>query len=116
MSVQDIRISLSTGATRVLHTDGVGGDGPTIVLLHGYGDSAGSWSGVLAHLDRLGHRALAVDMPGFGRAEPRPPGPMIDVLDEGLRSLLDTLVDGPVFLVGNSLGCVPALRAAATLP
>jgi pimeloyl-ACP methyl ester carboxylesterase len=113
MPVLAARVGLATGSTRMLHVDG---DGPAIILLHGYADSAASWTGVLDHLARLGHRAVAIDLPGFGAAAARPPGPMVPVLDDALRSLIGELDEGPAVVVGNSLGCVVALRAATALP
>lgn len=89
----------------------VAGTGPTIVLLHGYADSADTWRGVLTRLAVAGHRAIAVDLPGFGLADPRPPGPLNPQFD----AVADALVaaHGPVVLVGNSLGASTALKAAA---
>lgn len=93
--------------TRELFVEGAG---PTIVLLHGYADSADTWRGVLAGLASAGRRALAVDLPGFGLADPRAPGPLSPQFD----AFADALVaaHGPVVLVGNSLGAATAVRAA----
>ncbi|MFI6870036.1 alpha/beta fold hydrolase [Nocardia sp. NPDC050406] len=89
----------------------VAGAGPTIVLLHGYCDSADTWREVLIRLAAAGRRALAVDLPGFGLAQPRRPGPLSPQFD----AFADALVaaHGPVVLAGNSLGAATALRAAA---
>ncbi|NNH72008.1 alpha/beta hydrolase [Nocardia uniformis] len=94
--------------TRELSTAGVG---PTVVLLHGYCDSADTWRGVLSRLAAAGQRAVAADLPGFGLADPRQPGPLNPQFD----TFADALVaeHGPVVLVGNSLGATTALRAAA---
>lgn len=39
---------------------------PTFVLLHGLHGNSSTWSPVLRQLALLGHRALAVDLPGHG--------------------------------------------------
>ena len=65
-------LDLPTGRTRLLH---VRGTGDPILLLHGYSDSATTWTGVLRRLAARGRTAYALDLPGFGRAAPRPPGP-----------------------------------------
>ncbi|MCV7424769.1 alpha/beta hydrolase [Mycobacterium yunnanensis] len=92
---------------------GVDGDGPTIVLLHGFGHPADCWRPVLQRLGQAGRSAIAVDLPGFGHADDTRPGPGLPQLD----AFVDGLVDhhgssAPVVLVGNSLGALAALRAA----
>jgi pimeloyl-ACP methyl ester carboxylesterase len=89
----------------------VGGDGIPVVLLHGFADSADTWRGVLAESEDAQRPAIAVDLPGFGEADPLAPGPMLPALD----SFVDALVEerGPVILVGNSLGACLSVRAAA---
>ena len=52
---------------RVLELEG---DGAPIVMFHGYADSADTWRQTLALLARRGRRAIAVDLPGFGTADP----------------------------------------------
>lgn len=89
----------------------VPGGGTSVVLLHGYADSADTWRGVLTRLEATGRRAVAVDLPGFGQADPRRPGPMVPQFDAFADAVLaDT---GPAVLVGNSLGAATAVRAAA---
>lgn len=94
--------------TRVL---AVPGCGPPIVCLHGYADSADTWRPVLQRLAAAGRRALAVDMPGFGRAGARAPGRLVEQFDTFADALLDEV--GPAVLMGNSLGAATAVRAAA---
>lgn len=93
--------------TRVLVTSG---SGLPVVLLHGYADSADTWRGVLEGLAAAHRPALAVDLPGFGQADPRRPGLIVPQLDGFVDAVLaDT---GPAVLVGNSLGAATAVRAA----
>lgn len=94
--------------TRALVTTG---SGLPVVLLHGYGDSAETWRGVLGRLAAMHRRGLAVDLPGFGQADRRHAGPIVPQLDRFVDAVLvDT---GPAVLVGNSLGAATAVRAAA---
>lgn len=109
-------ISSDTGCydgvrTRVLS---VGGEGPPIVLLHGYADCADTWRGVLHRLEAAGRCASAVDLPGFGWADRRRPGPLLPQFDAFVDALLAER--GPAVLVGNSLGAATAVRAAARNP
>ena len=92
----------------------VAGSGTPVVLLHGYADSADTWRGVLSRLETMGRRAFAVDLPGFGRADRRRPGPMLPQFDSFADAILDDF--GPAILVGNSLGAATAVRAATRNP
>ncbi|MEV6273765.1 alpha/beta hydrolase [Nocardia sp. NPDC051832] len=94
--------------TRVLSVPGAG---TPILLLHGYADSADTWRGVLRELEAAGRGACAVDLPGFGLADDRLPGPITPQFEAFVDALIADL--GPVVLVGNSLGAATALRAAA---
>src|SRR4051794_36510190 len=73
------RMEFAGYETRVLELEG---RGDPIVLLHGWSDSADTWRCVLAQLGRQERRAIAVDLPGFGTADPLADGPMLPQLDE----------------------------------
>ncbi|GAA3560382.1 alpha/beta hydrolase [Amycolatopsis ultiminotia] len=86
---------------------------PRLVLLHGYCDSADTWRPVLGELAAEGIAAIAVDLPGFGDAQPLRPGPMLPQLDAFAAAVVrEQAVLGPVVLAGNSLGGTLSLRAA----
>jgi pimeloyl-ACP methyl ester carboxylesterase len=104
------RLDLAGWSTRALELEG---DGPPVVLLHGYADSADTWRLVLDKLARRDRRALAVDLPGFGTADPLHAGSVLGQLDAFARAAVEHVADGgPVVLAGNSLGGCLALRAA----
>jgi pimeloyl-ACP methyl ester carboxylesterase len=107
----EYRESFAGYETRVLELEG---EGPPLVLLHGYADSADTWRLVLDGLARRNHSALAVDMPGFGRAARLRPGePILPQLDRFAAAVVEAAGDGePAVLVGNSLGGCAAIRAA----
>jgi pimeloyl-ACP methyl ester carboxylesterase len=112
------RLDLGGYDTRALELEG---EGPPIVLLHGYADSADTWRRVLDRLARRGRRALAVDLPGFGIAPPLDDGPVLPQLDAVAEAAVRYAHDEsgePVVRAGNSLGGALALRAAerADLP
>ncbi|MEV6906537.1 alpha/beta hydrolase [Amycolatopsis sp. NPDC051071] len=86
---------------------------PRLVLLHGYCDSADTWRPVLELLAAAGIPAVAVDLPGFGDAQPLRPGPMLPQLDAFAAAVIkEQAVLGTVVLAGNSLGGTMSLRAA----
>jgi len=93
-----------------------GGAGPTVLLLHGFSDSADSWRAVMTELTAANHRAVAYDLPHFGRAERvEPADGYIPMLDEFVAAAVHECDRGEgVVLVGNSVGALLALRAAAS--
>jgi pimeloyl-ACP methyl ester carboxylesterase len=95
--------------TRVLELEG---DGPGLVLLHGWGDSADTWRPLLALLGEHDRRAIAVDLPGYAHADPLGDGPVLPQLDAFVAALVEDW-GAPVVIAGNSLGGLLALRAAA---
>jgi pimeloyl-ACP methyl ester carboxylesterase len=105
------RLTLDGYNTRALELEG---DGPPFVLLHGYSDSADTWRLLLDRLGRLGRRALAVDLPGFGTADPLRPGePILPQLDRFAAAAVgEASREGQAVVVGNSLGGCVALRLA----
>ena len=101
-------MQLAGHRTRVLELEGAG---PGIVLLHGWGDSADTWRPLLAELAASGRRAIAVDLPGFGKATRLAPGAILPQLDDFAASLVLEWGGGePVVVAGNSLGGAVALR------
>lgn len=97
--------------TRALELDG---EGPPILFLHGYSDSADTWRLTLAELAERGRRAVAFDLPGFGRASPLSDGPVLPQLDLFATAAIEEYAaDGGAILVGNSLGGCVALRVGA---
>jgi pimeloyl-ACP methyl ester carboxylesterase len=117
------RMEFAGFETRVLELEG---RGDPIVLLHGWSDSADTWRCVLARLGREERRAIAVDLPGFGTADPLADGPMLPQLDAFATAALAYAGGGSKrggrrraasgIVVGNSLGGCVALRLAERAP
>lgn len=103
---------------RVTRAEGAGvawleaGQGPAIVLLHGIGSSARSWSGVIDALAGR-FRAIAWNAPGYPPSAHLPgDAPSAADYAERLDALLDELGVARAHVVGHSLGCLVAARFA----
>ena len=99
---------------------GEGGDGKLpLVMLHGGGPGASSWSNFGPAMPRFAasYRTLAVDQPGFGGSD-KPPvvGNYYRFAADHVLALLDELGIGRVHLLGNSLGGGTAMRLALSHP
>jgi pimeloyl-ACP methyl ester carboxylesterase len=104
------RLLLGGVSTRALEVDG---EGPAILLLHGFSDSADSFRPLLEQLSARGRRAVAVDLPGSGTAGPLG-RPVLPALDRFAADFVQRYAGaGEVVLAGNSLGGLVCLRAAA---
>jgi pimeloyl-ACP methyl ester carboxylesterase len=86
-----------------LHYADFGGEGPTLVLVHGLGGSYTSWLAVAALLARRA-RVVAVDLPGFGHSARSARGTTLSVMGDALARFIDAMSSEPVHLVGNSMG------------
>jgi pimeloyl-ACP methyl ester carboxylesterase len=84
------------------------GNGPTIVLVHGWPVSAAMWRG---QLDALSDefRLLAVDLPGFGASPPAAPA-TISGLAQALEAFLAAEQVERALLVGWSMGAGVVMR------
>jgi pimeloyl-ACP methyl ester carboxylesterase len=106
------RPTLAGCATRALELEGAG---PPHLLLHGWADSADTWRLVLDRFARAGRRALAIDLPGFGAADPLRRSPVLPQIDRVVAAARAELGE-PAIVVGNSLGACAALRLAERSP
>ncbi|HEX6099296.1 MAG TPA: alpha/beta fold hydrolase [Thermoanaerobaculia bacterium] len=73
---------------------------PTLVLLHGVNDNAGTWFTVAPALAER-FRLILPDLPGHGESEPRDSELPIPMLVDRLEAILP---EEPFALLGNSLG------------
>jgi pimeloyl-ACP methyl ester carboxylesterase len=93
------------------------GEGPAVVLLHGFGDTADSWRRVVPRLVGT-NRVVVLDIPPFGRSRvPSLNGTsLVDWYETFFPALLDELGLERVTLVGHSLGGAIAIHSTLERP
>lgn len=86
-----------------------------LILLHGFGTSIGHWR---HNLEVLGehHTVYALDMLGWGASEKAPVKYSVKLWVEQVYEFWKTFIRQPVILVGNSLGSLVSISAAAAYP
>jgi len=99
----------------LVRTVRAGSGDTTLLLLHGYGESLTTWRATFDAL-AIGHRVVAIDLPGFGgSAKPDVPY-SLPALTDRLSSFIDRWTTGPLVLVGHSMGGELAASLALARP
>ena len=91
------------------------GSGPTVLMLHDADGDHLTFAPQVEMLASAGYRAVAWDMPGYGRSAPIEPY-TFKSLAESCLALIDALQASPVTLVGHGMGAMVALEAAVRRP
>ena len=87
-------------------------DGQPVLLLHGGGQTRGSWKGSIETLASLGYRSYSVDARGHGESDRSPDGDYtVDAFCSDLRAII-AAIGAPPILIGASLGGVYSLVVA----
>jgi pimeloyl-ACP methyl ester carboxylesterase len=89
--------------------------GKTFVFVHGSWHGAWCWFKVTPLLERHGHRAVAVDLPGHGRDWRSPKEVTLQDYVDAVVRVLDEQPD-PVVLVGHSRGGIVVSQVAEARP
>jgi len=93
----------------------VGGEGPSLVLMHGLGGAASNWVAVAPRLAER-FRVLVPDLPGHGGSSPLPAAASLDPFAERIAELAESEGLLPAALAGHSFGALVALRLALRRP
>ena len=86
------------------------GNGPPLVMLHGWSISADAFAEI-AELLSSDYRLLIPDLPGHGVSSPAPTNDIAG-LSAGLVTWMNAILDGPVILAGWSLGGMVSIEIA----
>jgi pimeloyl-ACP methyl ester carboxylesterase len=93
----------------------IGGEGRSVVLVHGLSGAAANWVHVAPRLAAR-HRVLVPDLPGHGGSGALPAAPNLDAFAERVRRVAELEGMLPTTVVGHSLGGLVALRWAIRRP
>ena len=83
-----------------------------ILLIHGSCHGAWCFRDLIPALDRLGHDAYAIDLPGHGQN----PVPIETITLDAYRDAILDAIDEPVYLLGHSMAGFPISAAAEAAP
>jgi pimeloyl-ACP methyl ester carboxylesterase len=93
------------------------GDGPLVLLLHGFPDTAHTWDAAMAALAAAGFRAVAPCMRGYHPTEIPADGRYdTDTLGRDVIALIEALGAERAIVVGHDWGASAAYSAAALAP
>jgi pimeloyl-ACP methyl ester carboxylesterase len=94
------------------------GEGPLVVLVHGWPESWYSWRHQLRALAAAGYRAVAPDMRGYGKTDKPEPVEAYDIhhLTGDVVGILDALGEKTAILVGHDWGAIAAWHAMLLHP
>lgn len=100
-----------------LAADAVGAsNAPTLLFLHGSGQTRQSWGRALGEAGKRGYRAISLDLRGHGDSDWAPNGQYtLDAFAADVRQAIDYIGGAPI-LVGASLGGIIGMLIASTPP
>ncbi|MFM0147614.1 alpha/beta fold hydrolase [Paraburkholderia sp. RL18-085-BIA-A] len=104
-----------------IHYNDLGQGRETVVMLHGSGPGASGWANFNRNLEPLveaGYRVILMDCPGWSKSDPIVCTSSRSELNARvLKGLLDAIdVQGPVHIIGNSMGGHSAVAFAMANP
>ncbi len=109
---------------RMIATNGINlhiaeeGEGPLVIMVHGFPGLWYSWRHQLPALAAAGWRAVAIDQRGYGRSD-RPTDPAVydaDYIERDLLGLLDALGADKAVFVGHDFGAPAVWNLAVRAP
>ncbi|MEM1220659.1 MAG: alpha/beta hydrolase [Bacteroidota bacterium] len=89
------------------------GEGPDLVLLHGFGEDHRIWQPLVDALE--GYRLVLIDLPAFGKSD-RLPEPSIEGFAQAVQGVLDHLRITTFHLMGHSMGGYTSLALMEEQP
>ncbi|CAN6333035.1 unnamed protein product [Urochloa humidicola] len=114
LSLEELRRGCTTWTWRGMRVNYLArGQGPPVLLIHGFGASVAHWRRNIGVLSES-YTVYAIDLLGFGASD-KPPGfsYTMETWAELILDFLEDVVKRPAVLVGNSVGSLACVIAAA---
>lgn len=92
------------------------GDGPLVLLLHGFPEFWWAWRHQIVALAEAGYRAVAVDLRGYGASDKPPRGYDLPTLAADAAGMVRALGETHAIVVGHDWGGLLAWTMAARYP
>lgn len=92
------------------------GEGPLVLLLHGFPEFWWTWRQQLVTLSEAGYRAVAVDLRGYGGSDKPPRGYDLITAAADVAGLIRALGEANAVIVGHDWGGLTAWTLAAYRP
>jgi pimeloyl-ACP methyl ester carboxylesterase len=92
------------------------GEGPLVLLLHGFPEFWWAWRHQLVSLAAAGFRAVAIDMRGYGGSDKPPRGYDLITASADAAGLIRALGEANAVVVGHDWGALTAWTMAAYFP
>jgi pimeloyl-ACP methyl ester carboxylesterase len=95
------------------------GDGPAVLILHGWGGSSDSWVEFQEIVSKGGYRVIVLDLPGFGKSispqEPWGINEYAEFILNFIKTAKNEFVE-PFYLIGHSFGGRIAVKFSGLYP
>lgn len=92
------------------------GDGPLVLLLHGFPQFWWTWNEQISALADAGYRAVAVDLRGYGASDKPPRGYDLITLASDVAGLIRALGETDAIVIGHAIGGMLGWTMAAYFP
>lgn len=94
----------------------IAGEGPAVLILHGWGGSSDSWLKVQEKLSKQGFKVVVPDLPGFGKSiTPKEPWHVSDYVD-WVKFFVNYLDLKDFYLIAHSFGGQVAVKFTILYP
>jgi pimeloyl-ACP methyl ester carboxylesterase len=107
-------MAVKPGKKNLLHYR-ISGQGPIIVLLHGFLESGEVWKSFARRLSES-YRVITIDLPGHGLSENYGPVNSMDMMAEGVYTILKMIGISKCLMAGHSMGGYVTLAFAEKYP
>jgi pimeloyl-ACP methyl ester carboxylesterase len=92
------------------------GEGPPLLLLHGFGATHAHWRKNIPALAAQGYRVYAIDLLGFGASDKPALDYSLELWQEIIHDFWQDQIQKPMVVVGNSIGALLSLMVLAKYP